>query len=244
MPVGQPSPSPELASYAHALAWLSLAAGGLSAVIVIVDLCRRPQPMAIMNLVWPLTATFGGVPLLAFYFWRGRAPRRGRRPTSGDVAMPIAVATGALHCGAGCALGDVVAELLLLGAPGLAGLLGLGVLFHDRVIAAWILDYGFALAFGIVFQFFALPPRRRGKLLVGLAAAAKADVLSLTAWQVGRYGGMALGLFVVGPHLLGARPTAAMPEFWWLMQGAMLTGFATSYPVNWWLIRRGLKMPM
>ncbi|HEY1928530.1 MAG TPA: DUF4396 domain-containing protein [Caulobacteraceae bacterium] len=231
-------------SYAHALAWLSLAAGGLSAAIVIVDLCRRPQPMAIMNLVWPLTATFGTVPLLAFYLWRGRAPLRGRRPTSGDTPMPIAVATGALHCGAGCALGDVFAELLLLAAPGLAGALGLGVLFHDRVVAAWILDFGFALAFGIAFQFFALPLPRRGKLLVGLAAAAKADALSLTAWQVGMYGGMAPGLFVVGPHLLGGRPTAAEPEFWWFMQGAMLVGFATSYPVNWWLIRRGVKTPM
>jgi hypothetical protein len=200
--------------------------------------------MAIMNLVWPLTATFGTVPLLVFYFWRGRAPPRGHRPTSRAAPMPVAVATGALHCGAGCALGDVVAELLLLAAPGLAGLLGLGILFHDAAIAAWILDFGFALAFGIVFQFFALPPRRRGKLLIGLAAAAKADVLSLTAWQVGMYGGMALGLFVVGPHLLGARPTAAEPEFWWFMQGAMLAGFATSYPVNWWLIRRRVKTPM
>jgi len=29
-----------------------------------------------------------------------------------------------------------------------------------------------------------------------------------------------------------------------MMQLAMLAGFATSYPVNWWLIRSGLKEQM
>jgi len=28
------------------------------------------------------------------------------------------------------------------------------------------------------------------------------------------------------------------------MQVAMLSGFATSYPVNWWLIRSGIKEKM
>jgi hypothetical protein len=29
-----------------------------------------------------------------------------------------------------------------------------------------------------------------------------------------------------------------------MMQAAMICGFATSYPMNWWLIRRGLKEAM
>jgi len=33
----------------------------------------------------------------------------------------------------------------------------------------------------------------------------------------------------------------ASPALWFAMQLAMLAGFATSYPVNWWLIRKGLK---
>lgn len=31
------------------------------------------------------------------------------------------------------------------------------------------------------------------------------------------------------------------PVFWFLMQIAMFFGFVTSYPVNWWLLRRGVK---
>ena len=35
-----------------------------------------------------------------------------------------------------------------------------------------------------------------------------------------------------------------MAEFWFMMQIAMVCGFVTSYPVNWWLIRTGLKKKM
>jgi hypothetical protein len=34
------------------------------------------------------------------------------------------------------------------------------------------------------------------------------------------------------------------PVFWLMMQVAMFCGFATSYPVNWWLLRRGIKEAM
>ena len=32
--------------------------------------------------------------------------------------------------------------------------------------------------------------------------------------------------------------------FWFMMQIAMLAGFVTSYPVNWWLLRSGVKEKM
>ncbi|HJT79714.1 MAG TPA: DUF4396 domain-containing protein [Chthoniobacterales bacterium] len=34
------------------------------------------------------------------------------------------------------------------------------------------------------------------------------------------------------------------PLFWFMMQIAMLAGFLTSYPVNWWLLRAGIKEKM
>jgi hypothetical protein len=58
------------------------------------------------------------------------------------------------------------------------------------------------------------------------------------------YGFMTVAQFVlfvnVWPHEL--KPN--MPEFWFMMQFGMLSGFATSYPINWWLIRRGIKEAM
>jgi hypothetical protein len=58
------------------------------------------------------------------------------------------------------------------------------------------------------------------------------------------YGFMALAAFGIFRGLLGARLEAASPEFWFMMQVAMLCGFATAYPVNWWLIRAGVKEAM
>lgn len=226
------------------LAWASLAAGLLCAGWIAWDIRRRPQPMAVMNLVWPLSATFGGPLALTFYLWRGQARLRGRTRGHHTAELPVAIATGALHCGAGCAVADLTGELLLAIMPGLASVFGLGWLFHDPAFATWSLDYLLALAFGIAFQYFAIAPMRHLGLFKGLLEAAKADVLSLTAWQVGMYGAMALGLFKLFPALTGARPVPSQPEFWWLMQWAMLTGFVTSLPVNWGLIRLGVKEPM
>ena len=48
------------------------------------------------------------------------------------------------------------------------------------------------------------------------------------------------------PTRLRVRPTSAVvtAPFWFMMQIAMLIGFATSYPANWVLIDRGIKHGM
>ena len=78
----------------------------------------------------------------------------------------------------------------------------------------------------------------------GLVAALNADTFSLTAWQIGMYGFMAVAQFYFFRHLLGLRLEVNTPEFWFMMQIAMLAGFITSYPVNWWLIKAGIKERM
>jgi hypothetical protein len=154
------------------------------------------------------------------------------------------VGEGASHCGSGCTLGDICAEWLAFGVPALAVWFGYGWLFGDKIFAVWVLDFIFAFAFGIVFQYFAIAPMRDLGVRDGLVAALKADTLSLTAWQVGMYGFMAVAHFWIFAHLLDARLQVNSVEFWFMMQIAMLFGFATSYPVNWWLIRSGIKEAM
>jgi Domain of unknown function (DUF4396) len=34
------------------------------------------------------------------------------------------------------------------------------------------------------------------------------------------------------------------PAFWFIMSMALLTGFVTAYPMNWWLVAHGLKHGM
>ncbi|MEO8630319.1 MAG: DUF4396 domain-containing protein, partial [Betaproteobacteria bacterium] len=44
--------------------------------------------------------------------------------------------------------------------------------------------------------------------------------------------------------ILGHELPKSSPVFWFMMQIAMLFGFLTSYPVNWWLLRTGIKETM
>lgn len=85
------------------------------------------------------------------------------------------------------------------------------------------------------------PQRSR---LRNLRAAARADVLSLTAWQVGMYSAIAIAQLVVFPAWTGDPVSVDTPVFWTVMQSAMPAGFVTVYPVNWWLIHIGVKERM
>jgi hypothetical protein len=113
-------------------------------------------------------------------------------------------------------------------------------LFGHRIFGSWVLDYCAAFALGIAFQYFTIKPMKNLSPGEGLLAALKADALSLTAWQVGMYGWMAVATFVIFDHEL----EKSDPVFWLMMQIAMLAGFATSYPVNWWLVSSGIKEKM
>ena len=204
--------------------------------------------MTIMNVVWPVTMLFGGVLWLALYRRHGRAPvpheDGGDHAHAPQTPMRISVAKGASHCGAGCSLGDLVGEFGLVVIPGLATVAGLGTLFSDEMYARWVVDFVLAFLFGVIFQYFTIAPMQGLSLGPGLRQAVKADAASITAWQVGMYGLMAVAQLWIMPTLFEGRAAVLSPEFWWIMQIAMLAGFATSYPVNWWLVRIGVKEAM
>jgi hypothetical protein len=241
-------------NWLHALSIVYLAFGFASAAVIALDLFHHPQRMWIMNVVWPVTALFGTGWILWQYFTYGRLgseekahaamERREDPPNRTQTPFAIKVGNGALHCGSGCTLGDIAAEWLVFAVPAIAVAFGWHSLFPDRIFAVWIVDYIFAFAFGVVFQYFTIAPMRSLGFREGIIAALKADALSLTAWQIGMYGFMAVANFAIFRHLLGLRLRVDTVEFWFMMQIAMLFGFLTSYPVNWWLIRQGVKEAM
>lgn len=236
-----------------------LALGGLCALVIAIDLLLgNKQQMWIMNVVWPVTALFGTVLALWGYFKYGRlatqkkmmeAKERGEEPPN-KTQTPFAamVGKGAAHCGSGCTLGDICAEFLALFFPVIATWVGWKSIFPDshdgKMFAVWIIDYILAFAFGVAFQYFTIVPMRNLPPGKGLIAAVKADALSLTAWQVGMYGFMAIAQFVIFAYVWPQPIDPGMPVFWFMMQIAMMFGFATAYPVNWWLIRKGIKEAM
>jgi Domain of unknown function (DUF4396) len=242
-------------SWLHDLSVAALAFGGLCSALIARDVLAHRQRMWIMNLVWPITALFGSAWIVWQYFTYGRRSSDGRRGhaemragghRAGETPTPfsVAVATSALHCGAGCSLGDLIAEWLVFLAPATAVTFGWHTLVRQQMYAVWIADYVFAYLFGIFFQYFAIAPMRGLAFAPGLWAAIKADTLSVSAWQIGMYGFMGFANFYLFARVFRAPMLTNTPEYWFMMQIAMVTGFATSYPVNWWLITRGIKERM
>jgi hypothetical protein len=225
----------------NTIAWLALEIGALCALIVLAHVLTRPQHMWIMNVVWPVTALYSGpLGLWAYFRWGTlsthhavmQAKQRGEEPPGKKKPFWQMVAIGATHCGSGCTLGDIVAESFLILVP--------LTLFGKPIFAGWALDYVLALLFGVAFQYFTIKPMRHLSPGEGLKQALKADFLSLTAWQIGMYGWMAIATFAIFHHELPK--TGRL--FWFEMQIAMLCGFLTSYPVNWWLLKSGIKEKM
>jgi len=224
------------------LAAVYLIIAGICFLVIIADVVAgRRQPMWIMNLVWPITALYAGPIALWAYLRGGRAygqqTMHGSMEKGGEAAKEAepswrSMALGATHCGAGCTLGDIVAEWFTFLVP--------LSLFGQAIFAAWAIDYLLAFIFGIAFQYFTIKPMRNLTPRQGVVAALKADSFSLTAWQVGMYGWMAVATFVIFKQEL---PKTG-PVFWFMMQIAMMAGFFTNLPVTWWLLRRGIKERM
>lgn len=244
-----PLTNADIPTWITSIALVSLTLAILCAGWVAVDVVRRPQQMGVMNVVWPVVMLFGSLAWLAFYlrFAREGSPSRARDQAHegegagrGRAERIVSTATGTNHCGAGCTLGDVAADVLMALFPALVPL----ALLQHEVYAGWIVGTIFAVAFGVVLQYFAIAPMRQLGLAQGLLAALKADVASIAAWQVGMIGFMAILQLAVLPHWLGGHAPPSTPAYWFFMQIAMVFGFLCSYPVNAWLIRRGVKQPM
>jgi hypothetical protein len=220
------------------IAWISLGLACICSGAILFDLFVRGhrQQMGVMDAVWPITALYlGPLAWLAYRRWGRLGSRLFQRETGRkrDYGERVSVSIGVSHCGAGCVLGDIIGAWIVFAAGW--QLLGLALPVE------YIADFALAFALGIAFQYFAIAPMRNLGVRDGIIAALKADTLSLTAFEVGLFGWMALMqlVFFTAPHL---SPDHA--AYWFLMQIGMILGFATAYPVNVWLIHRGIKEAM
>jgi hypothetical protein len=230
------------ASLLATIAWVSIGLAFACALWISADEVRHPQAMAIMNIVWPVTALYLSVFALWGYYRLGRkktkdamhehrTPMKHAQKRGGPTAAQVAVGTS--HCGAGCMLADVACEFWIASA---------GITLLGSVLwAEYTIDFVAAWALGIVFQYFSIQPMRHLPVGQAIVAAIKADTLSILAFQIGMYAWMALVFFVLFPH---PHLTPFEPQYWLMMQIAMICGYATSFPMNRWLIRAGLKEAM
>ena len=96
---------------------------------------------------------------------------------------------------------------------------------------------GVPIAAGVLYPFFGLAAqpddRERGDdVQLGLGDSERTTAAERSSYDVSSK----------APFQPKAEPTQAV--YWFSMQIAMVIGFATAYPANWWLIRRGFKEAM
>jgi hypothetical protein len=221
-----------------AVAWFSLGLAFMSAVSIVYDIHVRGfhQKMRVMESVWPVTALYAG-PLAWWAYARWGRPQSPRwQNAHGEPARKSFAATTCVavsHCGAGCTLGGIIGTwAIFAGAVEIAG---------KSLWPEYAADYVGALVFGIAFQYWAIAPMRGLGFRDGIIAALKADTLSLTSFEIGMFGWMAmvqLAWFPAAP----LRPDDA--AYWFMMQIGMGCGFVSSYPMNAWLLEKGIKEAM
>lgn len=280
----------------NTISLLYVLSGGISALIIYLDLRKRPQSMQIMNSVWMFTGIWAGLLGLLGYYCIGRAPHpeeehsddlgemisKKAKPMVSPMDMPMTNTSemqdmkkmdmkmdsmkgmnmdmshmnsmsrddmsdmhmeknplwkscilSALHCGAGCTLADIIGESLMIILP--------ITLWGYAIFGGWALDYILALAIGILFQYAAIREMQNISPSQAFIKAAKADFLSLTSWQVGMYGWMAIYAFVILPE---PKLDHLSFNFWFMMQVAMFCGFLCALPMNLFLIKVGIKKGM
>jgi hypothetical protein len=243
--------------WAETVGWIFLAAGLVSAAVILVDLMLLGyrQEMRVMNAVHPITALYLGPVWLWLYFTRARRSsskwiarekarlqnryvdvaelKRESEATDDAELRPWHVTNAVSHCGAGCTLGDITGEWIVFAA-------GLSI----AGAAVWpelMLDFVLAWTFGIAFQYFTIAPMRPELGRLGAVwSAIRADTLSIVGFQAGMSVWMILSAKVLWSPPLPIDSAA----HWWMMQVAMIIGFATSWPVNRWLIGRSWKEKM
>ncbi|WP_455587026.1 DUF4396 domain-containing protein [Bacteroides sp.] len=229
------------------------------AVHIAYDLTSHKQSMKIMNIVWILTALWGSYLALWAYNKFGQGKANMDMPKNKDMDMKMDMSMGmkmgmkmdmpmdmnssrpqwqsvtlsALHCGAGCTLADIIGEWITHYIPVSIG--------GNALLGNWVLDFILALIIGVYFQFYAIREMEKISVSKGLIRAFKADFFSLTSWQIGMYGWMAIVYFVLFVNI-------PLPKdswiFWFMMQIAMLFGFICAYPMNALLIKLGVKKGM
>jgi hypothetical protein len=132
-----------------------------------------------------------------------------------------------MHCVAGDGIGILVAAATL--AP-----------LHLPTIVDLVAEYAVGFAFGwTIFQALFMRGMVGGSYTRSLRNTFLPELLSMN----GVMAAMA-AVSVPWKGALAAATRPSSPDFWFVMSIALCAGFLVAYPINWWLVVRGLKHGM
>lgn len=205
------------------LLWFILTAA--SVAFVAIDIPSTPES-PVLKWGFVLLTLYTG-PIGAFLYVLGC-----REPLPGTHERYVAttwrqVLGSTMHCVAGDGVGII------------AGAVIGGFLAMPRP-AEMALEYFLGFAFGwTIFQALFMRDMAGGSFTRSMRITFPSELLSMNVLM----GGM-LPMAIAWRVAVPAASDALKPEFWFAISMALLTGFILAYPMNWWLVTRGLKHGM
>jgi hypothetical protein len=207
------------------LVWFALTAA--SVAYVAWDAWRNNPELTVMKWGWVLVTIYLGPVALMLYVLACKEPYPGTHERFIEPLSKQALGS-TIHCVAGDATGIVVAATI-------TGLLGLpmGV---DLVIE-YFAGFGFGL---FIFQALFMKDMMGGSYRAALRRSLVPEWLSMNFMMAGMFPMMVV--LMMGRDMRAMEPTQLV--FWGAMAAAVLVGLVVAYPVNVWMVEKGLKHGM
>ena len=207
------------------LGWFALTA--LSVAYVAWDAYRNNPELTVMKWGWVLVTLYTGPVGLTLYVLSCKEPLPG---THEHFIQPLwkQGLGSVIHCAAGDATGIIVAATI-------TGLLGLPMAI-DLVIE-YVAGFGFGL---LIFQSLFMKDMMGGSYRAAVRQSLVPEWLSMNFMMAGMFPTMVV--LMMGRDMRAMEPTEL--TFWGAMSAAVMFGVAVAYPVNVWLVDKGLKHGM
>lgn len=197
----------------------------LSVIWLMFDLRDQPEIMKMMKVAWVLITLYLGVIGLIVYITSCREAEPGTHDAF--VAPMWKQATGSvIHCVAGDALGIVAAA-------------GVTTQFSTSMSFDMTVEYvvGFLVGW-LLFQTIPIMHMNRIPFREAIRTGFWAEFLSLTFMVVGMFPTMYYLMNLWGVMSPGS------PVFWLIMSISIWVGSIVTYPINWWMVSKGMKHGM
>ena len=207
----------------YALAvWFALAA--LSTAYVAYDQFRNNPEPTVMRWGFILVTLYMGPLGLLLYVLADKEPRPGEHERFTSPLWKQGVGS-TIHCVAGDATGIILAAVVTaaLGLP----------MWIDLIV-----EYVAGFAFGLfIFQSLFMKEMMGGTYWENVRKTFLPEFISMNAMMAGM--APVMSLLMMGRDMRAMEPTELV--FWGVMSLGVMVGFAVTYPVNVWMVKRGLK---
>lgn len=176
--------------------------------------------MKTMRWGWVLVTLYAGVFALVIYWFLHRA-------SAGEAFEPplwVQTVESSIHCVAGDATGILFATVVTI---------WLGLPMSLEVALEYVAGFAVGL---FVFQALCMKPSTNGSYWRVVKSTLLAQTLSMNALMAGMIPVMVI---LMSWDMSAMEPSSV--RFWGTMSLAFMVGTVMTYPVNWWLVRCGLK---